>query len=103
MRVYVGLIMVSCLFLSFLLTLVEYNRVLAKVDWLAVCIALRVVGVYCLFPPAFAKNLHNPPANGKQGLGSKGPEEIFQTLLTNKKLDASAKGSEWINELYECD
>jgi hypothetical protein len=26
--------------------------------------------------------LHNPPANGKQGPI---PEEIFQTLLTNKK------------------
>jgi hypothetical protein len=34
------------------------------------------------FPPALAYNLHNPPANGKQV-----PilEEIYQTLLTNKK------------------
>jgi hypothetical protein len=29
-----------------------------------------------------AENLPNPPANGKQGPI---PEEIYQTLLTNKK------------------
>jgi hypothetical protein len=41
-RVYIGLIMcVSCLFLSFLLIT---SGVLIKVDWLAACIALRVVG-----------------------------------------------------------
>ncbi len=41
---------------------------LAKVDWLAACIALRVVGaVFGYFPTAMARNLHNPPANGKQG------------------------------------
>jgi hypothetical protein len=34
------------------------------------------------FPPALAQNLHNPPADGKQGLI---PEEMYQTLLTNKK------------------
>jgi hypothetical protein len=31
---------------------------------------------------SLAKNLHNPPANGKQGPI---PEELSQTLLTNKK------------------
>jgi hypothetical protein len=40
---------------------------LIKVVWLAACIALRVLA------PALAKNLHNPPANGKQGPI---PEEI---------------------------
>jgi hypothetical protein len=34
------------------------------------------------FPPALAKKLHNPPANGKQGPIT---EEMFQTLLTNEK------------------
>jgi hypothetical protein len=55
---------------------VEYYCALIKVDWLAACVALRVVGaVYVVFV------LHNPPANGKQG---QIPEEISQTLLTNK-------------------
>jgi hypothetical protein len=37
----------SCIFLSFLLIRsgVPYNCVLIKVDWLAACIALRIVGV----------------------------------------------------------
>jgi hypothetical protein len=34
------------------------------------------------FPPALAKNVYNPPANGKQGPI---PEEMSQTLLTYKK------------------
>jgi hypothetical protein len=52
---------------------VEYNYVLIKVDWLAACIALRVVVVVLV---VFL------PANGKQGTI---PEEMSQTLLTNKK------------------
>jgi hypothetical protein len=32
--------------------------------------------------------LHNPPANGKQGPI---PEEIYQTLLTNKKKETWLK------------
>jgi hypothetical protein len=36
----------------------------------------------CYFPPALTYNLHSPPANGKQGPI---PEEMSQTLLTNKK------------------
>jgi hypothetical protein len=43
-RVYIGLVTVSCLFLSFCQSQVEYNCVLTKVDWLAACIALSVVG-----------------------------------------------------------
>jgi hypothetical protein len=53
------------------------------VDWLASFIALRVAGaVFVVFPRRWRKNLHNSPANGKQGSI---PEEIYQTLLTNKK------------------
>jgi hypothetical protein len=76
--------MVSCLFLSFLLITSEVYCVLTKVDWLAVCIVLRVVGavlVVCL--RRWRKMCtYNPPVNRKQGLIT---EEINQTLLTNKK------------------
>jgi hypothetical protein len=60
---------------------VEYNCSLIKVDWLAACIALRVVGAVCIsrFPPAY---LPDTPAKGKQGPI---PDEISQTLLTKKK------------------
>jgi hypothetical protein len=58
-----------------------------KVDWLAACIAVRVVGAVlviflctCHFPPTLAYNLHIPPANGKQGLLL---EERSRTLLTH--------------------
>jgi hypothetical protein len=43
-----------------------------KVDWLAIC----------KFPLPSAYRLQNPPANGKQ---EPVPEEMSQTLLTNKK------------------
>jgi hypothetical protein len=43
-----------------------------KSDWRSIC----------HFPQALAYHLHNPPANGKQGLITEG---MFQTLLTNKK------------------
>ncbi len=36
------------------------------------------------FFPALAFNLHSPPANGKQGPI---PEEMSQTLWTNKKQE----------------
>jgi hypothetical protein len=58
---------------------VEYNCVLIKVHWLAACIALRVVGINLRWNKL---NLHNPPANTKQ---EPIPEEMSQTLLTNKK------------------
>jgi hypothetical protein len=55
-----------------------YLYTLIKVDWLAACIALRVVGgVLVVFLRSW-----RPPANGKQGLI---PQEMSQTLLTNKK------------------
>jgi hypothetical protein len=60
----------------------EYNCSLQKVDWLAACIALRVVSAVLVFSTRVGVNLHNPRANGKQGPI---PEEISQTLLTNKK------------------
>jgi hypothetical protein len=35
-----------------------------------------------VFSPFLAYHLQNRPANGKQGPG---PEDMYQTLLTNKK------------------
>jgi hypothetical protein len=35
---------VNCLFLTFLLFKSDYTVIVQKVDWLAACIALRVVG-----------------------------------------------------------
>jgi hypothetical protein len=63
---------------------VEYNLSLKKVDWLDVCLHCTKSGWRCIgrFPPALAKNLQNPLANKKQGPIR---EEIYQTLLTNKK------------------
>jgi hypothetical protein len=56
--------------------LVEYKCSLIKVDWLDACIALRVAGaVLIVYPPAL---------DGKQGPI---PEEIYQTLLTNRKQE----------------
>jgi hypothetical protein len=56
---------------------------LIKEDWLDACLALRVVGaLLVVFLCRWRKILHNPPANGKQGPIH---EEIYQTLLTNKK------------------
>ncbi len=60
----------------------QYNCSLIKVDWLDACIALRAVGAIVRIPPALAEYLHNPPAIGKQVLIT---EEIYHTLLTNKK------------------
>jgi hypothetical protein len=50
-------------------------------DW--VDASLREVGAALVaFLRRWRENLHNSSANGKQGLI---PEEISQTLLTNKK------------------
>jgi hypothetical protein len=56
---------------------VEFNCLLIKVDWLAACIALRVVGAVLV---VFLG--HNPQASGKQ---VPIPEEMLQTLPSNKK------------------
>jgi hypothetical protein len=61
---------------------VEYICSLIKVDWIANGIALRVVGAVFVVVPGVGINLHNPPANGKEGPI---PEEIYQMLQTNKK------------------
>jgi hypothetical protein len=57
---------------------------LIKVDWLNACTLLRgIVAVLVVFLSKIVKfALHNPPASGKQWPI---PEEISQTLLTNKK------------------
>jgi hypothetical protein len=53
---------------------------LIKVDWLAACSALRVVGaVFVVLPRRWHKICI---VNGKKGPI---PEEIYQILLTNKK------------------
>jgi hypothetical protein len=74
---------------------VGYNRVLIKVDWLAACIVLRMVGaelvIYSGVGVKFAQSssqwepradTRKKSANRKPGSV---PEEISQTLLTNKK------------------
>jgi hypothetical protein len=59
---------------------VEYNCTLLKVGWIAACIAQTVIGaVLVIF---LQRCLNSPRANGKQGPI---PEEMSQTLLTNKK------------------
>jgi hypothetical protein len=61
----------------------EYNCVLTKVDWLAVCISLREVGaVLVVFFRRWRKT-----CTILQPMESKGSihEEIYQTLLTNKE------------------
>jgi hypothetical protein len=65
------------------LSQVEYNCLLIEVDWLAACIALRVVGAaLVVFLRRWRKICTNPSANSKQGPI---PEEMSQTLQTNKK------------------
>jgi hypothetical protein len=49
MQVYIGLIMLTAYFWHSSLSEVEYNCSLIKVDWLAACIALRVVGTVLVF------------------------------------------------------
>ncbi len=61
----------------------KYNSALIKVDWLDACIVLRVVGAgLVIFLQRWRKICTILHANGKQGLI---PEEMSQTLLTNKK------------------
>jgi hypothetical protein len=55
------------------------------VDWLAACFALRVIGALLVFSYIIKVKI----CTIFQPMGSKGryviPEEIYQTLLTNKK------------------
>jgi hypothetical protein len=73
---------VSCLSLSFLLITNGDDCVLIKVDWLAPCIALRVVGSVLVVFLLRWRKFSTTPANGKQGPI---PEEMSQTMLTNNK------------------
>jgi hypothetical protein len=62
---------------------VEYDCALIKVDWLASCIALRVAGaVFVILLRRWRTIYKVLKPNGKQGPI---PEEMFQTLVTNKK------------------
>jgi hypothetical protein len=62
---------------------VDFNCLLIKEDWLDACIALRVVGaVLVVFLQRWRKFFLQSSTNGKQRLI---PEEMSQTLLTNKK------------------
>jgi hypothetical protein len=63
---------------------VEYNCSLKKVDWLAACIALRVLylALYLLFSSGVGVQFAQSASQWDQGMR---PEEIYQTLLTNKK------------------
>ncbi len=57
MRVYVDLIMLAAIFVIPANKITStYNCALIKVDWLAACFALRVLGAVCfdLVPPALA-------------------------------------------------
>jgi hypothetical protein len=56
---------------------------LIKVDWLDVCIALKWLELYWSVSSGVGLKFAQPSkANGMQ---STIPEEIYQTLLTNKK------------------
>jgi hypothetical protein len=55
---------------------------LIKVEWRDACTALSVVGAVLVFSSGVGAKFHKLPANGKQGPI---PEEIYQTLLNNKK------------------
>jgi hypothetical protein len=68
---------------------VEYNCTLAEVDWLDACI-VRVVGAYWLFSSSVGVKFLLSRANGMLGLIY---EEIYQTLLTNKKKGNLGKRS----------
>jgi hypothetical protein len=83
MLVYGGLIMLAAYFCHSPLSQVEYNSALIKVDWLAACIALRVVGVVLV---VFLRRWRKI-CTILQPMGSKGryPEEMSKTLLTNEK------------------
>ncbi len=83
MPVCVGLIMLAAYFRHSCLSQVKCNCSLIKMDWLATCIALRLVGAgLIIFLWRWRKicTILHP-------MGSKGPipEEIYQTILTNKK------------------
>jgi len=60
---------------------VENNCVLTKVDWLAACIALKVVGAVLVVFLWRSRKI----CTILQPMEGPIPEEIYQTLLTNNK------------------
>jgi hypothetical protein len=61
---------------------VEYNCTLIKIDWLAACIELKVVGAMLVVFLWRWSKIFTILQQKKQGLI---PEEMSLTLLTNKK------------------
>jgi hypothetical protein len=59
---------------------VQYNCSLIKVIWLAACIPLRVVGAVLVVGVKCAQS-------SSQWEARAAPEEIYQTLLTNKRKE----------------
>jgi hypothetical protein len=80
---------VSCLFLSSLL-ITSGVWLCTDKSGLACCLYCTKIGwrSICHFPPALAYSLHSPSANGKQ---VPIPEDISQTLRTNKKQETWSK------------
>ncbi len=75
--------MLAAYFCNSRLSQVDFNFSLMKEDWVAACIALRVVGaVLVIIFSGVRIKFGLSSANGKQGLR---PEEMSQILLTNKK------------------
>ncbi len=60
----------------------EYNCSLIKVDWLAACIALRMVGAVLVVSSGVGIKFAQSSSQWEAGPI---PEEMSQTLLTNKK------------------
>jgi hypothetical protein len=61
---------------------VEYNCALIKVDWLAACIALRVIGAVFFI---FLRRWRTIAQPSSQWQAKPIPEKMSQTLLINKK------------------
>jgi hypothetical protein len=76
--------MLSANFLSFLILITNGAQLCIDESVMACRLYCTNSGWRCIchFSLALAYNLYNPPANGKHGLI---PEEIYQTLLINKK------------------
>jgi hypothetical protein len=66
---------------------------MTKVHWLAAGVYLRVSGVLFASVLAVGTLYANSPANGKQG---RVPEEITQTLLSNKKQGKNCRSQEFV-------
>ncbi len=83
MRVYVGLILLAAYFCYSCLSQVEYNVFTDKLDWLAACIALRVVGAMLVIYLWCRRKICTILQQIRKQWPI--PKEMSQTLLTNKK------------------